>query len=90
DLFDRSERADAGIVDQDVDAAEALDMLRGEALDTGLVGDITGVGCDSFVFRAEGIEEPGVPGNRSDKNALGRESFGKGFADAARGACKNT
>ncbi len=85
-LGERPAMLHAGVVDQDVDAADpSLDAGDGR-FDGGLVGDVEGLGIDAVTFggkcRARGLERGGIAGIEHDARASAGQSAGQGQADA--------
>jgi hypothetical protein len=84
---ERSEQHQAGVVDQDVGAAEVvLDALRGGD-DRVAIGDV-GLDRDGAVaeFVGQRLDAIQAPGQQRDAMAVGRQRAGGGLADARRGA----
>ena len=80
-LFDRGAHAEAGIVDEDVHAAEPFDGGRHEVLDVGVASDIGHDGDDAGTESGEGVA---VAGGGDDVGAGGSKGE-RGFAANARG-----
>jgi hypothetical protein len=90
DLRERRAEADAGVVDEHVEAAEALAVRGDDALDVGLVAKVRRDQLD----RVAGLEQAGgglpqlrlTAGRQRKAVALGREQLGDREPDPARGA----
>ena len=84
------DRADAGIVDQAIEAAEFLQRRFDKRLVGGDVGNIAGVVGESAILLRDGLFQAigryfGQIGDH-DVEAVPCQSFGAGAADAARAA----
>ncbi len=80
DFVDGLGIVDAGVVDEDVDLAEAFFGFDGEGFDGGAVGH---VGDHPFDFDAEACADLGGGGGEFIGVAAGDEDVGAGFSEAA-------
>src|SRR6187549_1220965 len=87
DLLDRRKFVDAGVVNEDIDAAEILFGLSEKAIDIGGLGEV-GLDGDGFAtLFADGVDDSGCAGFAGgvvddDGGAVGGELFGDFSADS--------
>jgi hypothetical protein len=85
DLLQGAAPVDAGVVDQDVEAAEAVGDRVEQRRDAAGIADV-GTDCDGPARQGCGKLLAGRPVGHDHGRALARKPFGRGKADAARRA----
>jgi hypothetical protein len=83
----RADLADAGVADQDVDAAELRDRARHQLVQVGAARDVGAAGdhprAPVAQLAGDGVQPLGAPGAQGHDGAPFRQQPGGGLADAA-------